>query len=170
MPVVTAIVALLVSVASFVFAVLVYADNRRLEREKHRAVALSATHTASLLLQEAMDVVRQADALFESAGIVLDEDAARRYADYRQSVEDDHTAVMKAMSDVAYGNLAVIEFRALAANSTLVVLRTIDNRKTLLSILTSLRASVVASTSDGGSTSTPPEWSAPRVGRGRTKR
>ena len=142
MPVLTAAIALLVSVASFVFAVLVYAENRRLEREKHRAVALSATHTASLLLQEAVDVVRKVDALFTSAGVTLDDETARTYAAYRQSVKDDHGRITKAMSEVAYANLAVIECRALAAQATLIVYRTIDNRKTLLGILTALRASL----------------------------
>ena len=58
MPVLTAAIALLVSVASFVFAALVFAENRRLEREKHRAVALSSTHTASLLLHNQPGVRR----------------------------------------------------------------------------------------------------------------
>jgi len=139
MPVLTAAIALLVSVASFVFAALVFAENRRLEREKHRAVALSSTHTASLLLQEALDVVGKVDAFFDAHGVELDDDAAREYADYRQSVRDDHAKITKAMSEVAYGNLAVIECRALAAQATLVVYRTIDNRKALLRLLTQLR-------------------------------
>ncbi|PAP75690.1 hypothetical protein [Rubrivirga marina] len=139
MPVLTAAIALLVSVASFVFALLVFAENRRLEREKHRAVALSSTHTASLLLQEALDVVGKVDAFFDAHGVELDDDTAREYADYRQSVKDDHAKITKAMSEVAYGNLAVIECRALAAQATLVVYRTIDNRKALLRLLTQLR-------------------------------
>lgn len=139
MPVLTAAIALLVSVASFVFAALVFAENRRLEREKHRAVALSSTHTASLLLQEALDVVGKVDAFFDAHGVELDEDASRVYAEYRQSVKDDHAKITKAMSEVAYANLAVIECRALAAQATLVVYRTIDNRKALLRLLTQLR-------------------------------
>ena len=146
MPVLTAAIALLVSVASFVFAALVYAENRRLEREKHRAVALSATHTASLLLQEAMDVVGKVDAFFASAGIELDDETARLYTAYRLSVKDDHARITKAMSEVAYANLAVIECRALAAQATLVVYRTIDSRKTLLRILTDLRSGLPAAT------------------------
>ncbi len=146
MPVLTAAIALLVSVASFVFAALVFAENRRLEREKHRAVALSSTHTASLLLQEALDVVGKVDAFFDAYGVELDEDAAREYADYRQSVRDDHGKITKAMSEVAYGNLAVIECRALAAQATLVVYRTIDNRKALLRLLTQLRDGIATGT------------------------
>ena len=170
MPVLTAAIALLVSVASFVFALLVYAENRRLEREKHRAVALSSTHTASLLLQEALDVVGKVDAFFDAHGVELDDDTAREYADYRQSVKDDHAKITKAMSEVAYGNLAVIECRALAAQATLVVYRTIDNRKALLRLLSHLRdglaqqttASAPPASGDGAAGPPPSESSGPR--------
>ncbi len=164
MPVLTAAIALLVSVASFVFAALVFAENRRLEREKHRAVALSSTHTASLLLQEALDVVGRVDAFFGAHGVELDEDTARAYADYRQSVKDDHAKITKAMSEVAYGNLAVIECRALAAQATLVVYRTIENRKGLLRLLTELRDGIAAA--PPADPPARPEPSAPTSGDG----
>ncbi|WP_412060523.1 hypothetical protein [Rubrivirga sp. IMCC45206] len=139
MPIVTAIIALLVSVASFVFAVLVFVDNRRLEREKHRTAALSSTHTATLLLDEAVELVRRVDAFLEASGLALDDDDAKAYDDYRRRVIADHTATAKAMTDVAYGNLAVIECRELAARSTLVVHRTVAGRRGLLDLLSGLR-------------------------------
>ncbi len=139
MPVVTAIIALLVSVASFVFAVLVFVDNRRMEREKHRTAALSSTHTATLLLDEAVELVRRVDTFLDEAGLVLSDEDAKAYDEYRRRVLADHEATAKAVTDVAYGNLAVIECREIAARSTLVVHRTVAGRRGLLDLLSGLR-------------------------------
>lgn len=144
----TAVVALLVSLASFAFAVLVYAENRRLEREKHRAVALSATHTAGLLLGEALDVIGRVDAFLASTGLALGEEDAERYERYRRDVKADHDRVVRSMSEVAFADLAVVECREIAARSTLIVHRTIEGRKGLLGALTALRASVEARSFD----------------------
>jgi len=154
MLVLTSAIALLVSLAGLVFALLVFVENRRLQRETHRAAALSATHTATLLTDEAADLLRRTDALLEAASLEPDSQDARGYDAYRRTLAEDRAALAKAMSQLAYGNPAVIECRAMAARSSLITQRTIAGRKVLLQLLTSLRAVVAAL--PHGDTASPP--------------
>ena len=142
MPVFTAAIALLVSLAGLVFAFLVFVENRRLRRETHRASALAATYTATLLVDEAADVVRRTDALLADSGVSLDDDGAEGYAAFRRAVEADRAELGRSMATLAFGTPAVVECRAIAARATLITQRTIRGRKVLLRLLTPLRASL----------------------------
>ena len=142
----TSLIALLLSLASFVFALLVLADSRRGRREHHRAVALSATHTATLLLDEAESIVCRVDALLALPGFSLDEDTARRYAAYRRTVAADRARVARDMTAVAFADLAVVESREIAARSTMSVHRAIADRREILDALYALRQDVTART------------------------
>ena len=138
----TSLIALLLSLASFVFALLVLADSRRSRREHHRSVALSSTHTATLLLDEAESIVRRVDALLELPGFALDESTARRYGEYCRTVAADRARVAKDMTAVAFSDLAVVESREIAARSTLAVHRAIADRREILDALYGLRSEV----------------------------
>ena len=163
------LIAILLSLASFVFALLVWVDSQRARREQHHAVALSATHTARILLDEAVAILARVDALVAAAGLRMDDDTARRYAEYHRMVAADRRKVEKAMTEVAFGTLSTVECRALAASSTLVTRRTIEGRGDVLDILRALREQVaarpVASTGDGATTARAPLPSdGPRTG------
>ncbi len=136
------VAALLLSFASFVFAMLIYVDNRRLRRVEHRSAALSSTHTAGLLLGEAAGVIADVDRMLARSAIEMPADMRTRYEDVRRSVKADRERVARAMSEVAYGNLAVVEYREIAAQSSLVVYRVIAGRRDLLDVLLAVRASL----------------------------
>ena len=138
----TSLIALLLSLASFVFALLVLADSRRSRRDHHRAAALSATHTATLLLDEAESIVRRVDALLALPGFDFDEATARRYAEYRRTIAADRARMAKDMTSVAFADLAVVESREIAARSTLAVHRAIAERREILDALYGLREQV----------------------------
>lgn len=141
---VTPIIALLLSLGSFVFALLVWTESHRTRREHHRSVALASTHTAELLLDEAVTILDRVDGLVRVAGLELGEDAERRYEDYRRTVLADQDKVAKAMIEIAFGTLSIVECRSIAASSTLITRRTIAGRREVLDVLHRIRAQLAA--------------------------
>ena len=142
------VAALLLSFASFVFALLMYVDNRRLRRVEHRSAALSSTHTAGLLLSEAAGVIADVDRLLSGAALDMSSALRAQYDDLRRSIQTDRDRVARAMAEVAYGNLAVVEYRELAAHSSLIVYRVIGRRRELLDLLLAVRATLAAEETD----------------------
>ena len=137
-----AVIAILLSLGSFVFALLVWSDSQRARQDHDRAVALSATHTARLLLDEAVEIQARTDALVEAAGLAMGDDARRRYDDVRRAVAADRDKVERAMADLAFGTPSSVECRAIAAASTLTTQRTIAGRREILDVLRALRGQV----------------------------
>ncbi len=140
----SAFAALLLSFASFVFALLVYVDNRRLRRLAQRDTALSSTHTASLLLGEASGVFADVDRLLLDSSVGLSAERRAHYEEIRQRVEADREHVARSMSEVAYGDLAAAEYREIAAHSSLVIYRVVGGRRELLDLLLAVRADLPA--------------------------
>ena len=162
-----ALIAILLSLGSFVFALLVWADSQRARRDHDRTVALSATHTARLLLDEAVEIQARTDALVEAAGLAVDDDARRRTDDIRRAVAADRERVDRAMADLAFGTPSSVECRAIAAASTLTTQRTIAGRREVLDVLRALRAQIgppTAPTGDGAADPAPRRAPADRRG------
>ncbi|WP_420454801.1 hypothetical protein [Rubrivirga sp.] len=136
------IAAFLLSLASFVFALLTYVDSRRLRELAHRSTALSSTHTASLLLGEAAGVIADVDRLLARSAI--DPDLRARVDEIRQRVEADREHVARSMSEVAYGDLSAAGYREIAAHSSLTIYRVVGGRRELLDILLAVRADLPA--------------------------
>ena len=136
----TAEIALLASLVSLFIAWRAYADGRVLRRVEQRSVALSATYTASLLLEEAASVTEKVDEFLETPGACLDPEVRLLYDDYRRITTEDRNRIEQAMAAVAYGNPSEVECRAIAARSTMVVHRTIASRKDALRVLRQIRS------------------------------